>query len=354
MALQFFDETGVNALPAGIRVTVYQPQDPIQKPSDFITQLGVLIGSAFTTPGGNCAVDVQTAVSYIAVFDMSGQAPGEQISGIPPFVEFIGGGSDPTTIVIPGYRSPTLSTTGYANNMAALWPRGWFTDGLVSPGIAYGIAILKAAIFAQADAFGELIHGALRLQSSAGSQIDTWAYDFFGGNLPRYQGETDASYYARILIALQAPKTTLFDIQAMAQAFYNAITGGIGQGAMMGDVLDISGGLDVVGGLDITQGGSAIDTPQVYVWDRQSRPDLANLYNVNPNNNDGSFVIQVGIVNALVWFLDNSYLDNDTYLSDPNSFTLSGNPPDPRLGALVNFVKAGGTKPLYLVADLTS
>jgi hypothetical protein len=51
--------------------------------------------------------------------------------------------------------------------------------------------------------------------------------------------------------------------------------------------------------------------------------------------------------------LDNSFLDDNTYLISPNAFTLSETPPDARLGALVNLVKAGGTWPLYLTANAT-
>ena len=93
-------------------------------------------------------------------------------------------------------------------------------------------------------------------------------------------------------------------------------------------------------------------TPDILVWDRQSRPDLANKYGINPRNNDGTFVIQVGLkdVFGLAWFLNNSFLNDTTFLAAgliDISFSLTA--PDPRLAALVNFVKAGGSKPLYAV-----
>ncbi len=354
--LQFWDETGLNPLPAGILVTVYQTDEPAIGAWQTVTGFGVEIGSGFTIAGGLCNISVAQAVAYIATFSGSGQAPGATQSGpVPPFVAFVGGNPLlPTSITVPGYRSPTLSTIGYAQSQIAVWPKGWIdSSGSTPGGVPYNIAILLGALFAKADSFGEILHGALRLQSCTGSQIDTWAYDFFGGNLPRYAGEGDASYYARILIALQTPKTTLADIQAMAQAFYDAVNGIQIPGQGMS--LDLQGGLDVQGALDVTQGdsgGSGL-VPTVFVWDRQSRPDLADKYNVNPSNDDGSFVIQVGIGDATGWYLDYSYLDYDTYLIDPGSYTLSSDPPDPRLGALVNFVKAAGTWPLYLTADLT-
>jgi len=110
----------------------------------------------------------------------------------------------------------------------------------------------------------------------------------------------------------------------------------------------------VQGGLDVSSPFTAqAGIPKIHVWDLQSCPDLANQWNVNPDNDDASFVIQIGSANSTGWMLDNSYLDDNTYLIDPNVWTLSSNPPDARLGALVNFVKAGGTWPLYLTANLT-
>jgi hypothetical protein len=357
MALQFLDEAG-NALPAGVRVTVYQPNGNV--PGAIAPPpLGAFIGQAFTTPGGLCNINVMQSVPYIALFDMSSQAPtsipGFSGSGAGSGFAGFSGGTGTTVVTLSGYRSPTLSTAGYAQLQTALWPKGWFADTARRPGgNAYGVGVLVGAMIAQVDSFFEVVHGALRLPSCVGPQVDSWARDFFGPYLPRYQGESDAVYVSRIYTALQLPKTTLQEIQAMVQGFYMAIAQELGYGMGGGQTLDLTGALDVQGGADISGPFQPSQlSPTVYVWDRQSRPDLANQYNINQHNNDGSFVIQVGLAFASGWNLDYSYLDYNAWLINPNQYTLSNSPPDPRLGALVAFCKAGGAWPRYLTADLT-
>jgi hypothetical protein len=358
--LQFFDEQGVDPLPAGIRVTLYQPSAPIASAAGFATLLGPIVGQAYTTAGGYCNLQVQTAVPYAVTFDMSAQAPQQAVfigtPGFPKFALFNGAVANAVTqVTVPGYCSPVLSTAGYAQTQAALWPTNWFEPEASSPGgNVYALAVLLGAIFAQADQFGEIIHGAIRLQSSTGLQIDSWVRDFFGGNLPRLQGESDASYIARVFVMFQLPLTTIPCIQAVVTSFYAALSGTLGYGFGQGQALDLVGGLDVTGGLDVsgsfTPEGSL---PYIFVWDRQSQPGLANTWNINPGNDDGSVVIQVGLANSTGWNLDNANLDNNTFLIDPNQYTLSNSAPDARLGALVNFVKAGGAWPRYLTANLT-
>src|SRR5579862_6381033 len=183
--LQFFDETGLNPLPAGIAVSVYQTQVALVGPSQSLGNFGLYIGTAYTTAGGKVAIDVDTAISYIATFSASGQAPGVGATSSLPFVGFIGSSSDPTVVTVTGYRSPTLSVTGYAQAQVSNWPKLWMLKAASTPGgNAYGVAIMLGAIFNKADEFFELVHGAMRLQSCTGAQLDTWAYDFFGGNLP--------------------------------------------------------------------------------------------------------------------------------------------------------------------------
>jgi hypothetical protein len=183
---------------------------PITNPASFHTLLGPIVGQAYITAGGYCNLLVQSAVAYVAVFDMSAQAPLQAAfitPGLPKFVTFNGAAvGSVTQIVAPGYRSPVLSAAGYASVQAGIRPAQWFdTEASTLGGNAYNIALLIGAMFAQADSFAEIIHGAIRLQSSTGSQIDLWVRDFFGGNFPRLQGETDASYVARVFEIFKPP-----------------------------------------------------------------------------------------------------------------------------------------------------
>jgi hypothetical protein len=86
-------------------------------------------------------------------------------------------------------------------------PRNWFGDWALAPVISAvltGVATVLSAIyllvvFAKAQT---------RLDTSSGGWIDIWAADFLGTYLPRKPNETDASYIARIKIAIFQGKGT--------------------------------------------------------------------------------------------------------------------------------------------------
>jgi hypothetical protein len=61
-----------------------------------------------------------------------------------------------------------------------------------------------------------------RIKSSTGPFLDIISQDFFGGNLPRAPGESDASFLQQILVNLFAPKQTR---AAIVEAVEN-LTGG--------------------------------------------------------------------------------------------------------------------------------
>ena len=335
MSLIFVDETtGTSPLPPGIQVSLYPPG-----PQNAST----LIAQAFTLIGGTCAIDVAAATNYVAVFNLSFEAP--QVS-----VAFTGSGANPQTVPVTGYVSPTLSQASWINVQLGLYPNNWYVSQAQGT-MPFGFAVIYAAALGALDVFSQTTQGADRLQSCFGNEIDTWALDFFGQWLPRYDEESDASYYARILAALQAPKCTLAALQNVTLAFYTATALESGMSQSQNLTFDGQGGLDTWGGFDVSQGFMA-NIPAVFVWDRQSRPDLANQYSVNPGNDDGTFVIQIGTSPAdeNAWYLDHSHLDYEAFLLNIGAYSLSPTAPDPRLAALINFVKAGGCKPLYATA----
>jgi hypothetical protein len=349
MPLQFNDEVG-NPLPAGVQVTVF-PAPTAHLPN--LSMNSGPIGTDWTQAGGLCPnLYVKTGLSYVAFF-FGRQGP---LFAQP----FAGGGSSTTIVPCMQYRSPSMTETNWAQlQTKTLWPKGntvWWGDQYREPGggVAWATAYGIASVMRWLDCNAQNQLQAARLQSSQDSDVDTWAADFLGPVGVRYLAETDPWYKARIYALLSKPNTTVAAIQAIASLFYAWLATQLGLGQSGGQALDVLGGLDVQGGLDITSiTPSQGIVPTVYVWDRQTRPDLANQYNVNPNNNDGSVVIQVGLAYTVAWQLDNSFLDVNTFLINPNEFTLSDTAPDPRLGMLVNFKKAGGAWPRYLSADLT-
>lgn len=331
--LQFVDEDGNSTLPAGISCTIYN--------ADVNGNPTTLVGSAYTTFGGYCAVDVSLAANYVAEF-VGAQAPTAN--------QTFSGSSGLTVVTVANYRSPVLSPLSYANAACTLYPIGWAgaSELLVGGGLH---AVMRGLLgpTASIDSLMQQVQGALRLFSCTGSLIDSWAADYLGSYIVRYDQESDASFMGRVVAALQMPKCTIAALQAIVTAFYAAIATETGEASYQNLTFDGQGGYDTWGGYDMSQGFAPV-VPSVSVWDRQSNPTLANLYDVNPNNDDGSFVIQIAWSppNEDAWYLDHGHVDYESYLIDIGSYTLSDTAPDPRLGALVNFTKAGGTKPLYL------
>jgi hypothetical protein len=335
--IQFYDETGINPLPAGIEVSVYPGTGP-QTPA-------TLVGTAFTIAGGTAAISVNQAVPYVATF-FGTQAPTEAQA-------FSGGATEPTNVTVQAYRSPSMSVEGYTQAQIQFWPNGWFSESAQAPGgIAWAVAQGLSAGLAFLDTQGQTELERMRLQSCVGPEIDSWAVDFLGSFLPRYDQESDADYRGRVIAALATPKCTIAAITAVVKAFYSAIAATLAQQMVQNLSFNQDGGFNTGGGFNVgfDAPSPAAVIPDVYVWDRQTRPDLADEFNVNPNNNDGTFVIQIGYKNPfmLAWFLDNAYLDNTTYLlAEVNDVQPSPTPPDPRLGPLVQLTKSEGTRPLY-------
>lgn len=348
LPLQFMDETGINPLPAGIQVSVY----PSTGPQTALT----LIGMAWTEPGGYCNITPVQSVTYVAAF-IGNQAPQSQ-------APFTGGAPATTTVVTcPNYRSPSLSTDGYAVEQTNIWPTGpgWFGDAAKVPGgTAYALAEGNGAMLEVLDLSTQSVLSSMRLQSSMGGDIDTWAFDFLGpflSRFPSFADIDDAHWIAFVMAFLGGQKTTRPGIQAIVQAFYTCIELELAAAYAGGITYDGGGGYDSQGGFDQPIGFNPSSIlPSVFVWDRNYRPDLANLYNVNPSNDNGDFVIQLGFNPQFAdgWFLDHSHLDFETFLIDDVTYVLSPTAPDPRLANVVNLYKAAGARPLYLTMLATS
>jgi len=86
-------------------------------------------------------------------------------------------------------------------------PRGWFGDLTQAP-IIGGLIAGMASVFAVMYLLIMFFWAQTRLDTSSGGWIDIWAYDFLGNSLPRKPNESDASYIARIKIAIFQPKAT--------------------------------------------------------------------------------------------------------------------------------------------------
>ena len=95
----------------------------------------------------------------------------------------------------------------FANRIRALLPDGWFPSPPAS-GEDEQSPVLNAvlqgcgSVFRFAWGLLRYVYPQQRLATATGAMLDIYAQDFFGDNLPRYTGELDDAYRARIKLAL--------------------------------------------------------------------------------------------------------------------------------------------------------
>lgn len=344
MALSFVDASGNNPLPAGIIVSLY-------------AQSGPLVGMGMLQAGGVYPQPF-AAGSYTASF-VGTQAPAGSVS-------FVSTGSS-LVVAVPNYQSPVYSAAGYAAEAAYHLTRGWFTNPNGTSTLPSGVGpVLYPVLLALgegkeiADADLQQVLGALRLPSSQGASIDSFAYDFFAGTFYRFAqyGETDAQWISRIESIFSIEKATVAGMQAIINVFWPWILlqmGATNQNLAFDTGL---GGYDTTGGVDFTSssvsannaqagqsqgvdtfggddnGSPFIDgpaptllTPVPVVFDSQSNPTLSAL--IQPNIVPLQFCIYL------------RYLPNSDALIRPI------NSPSAILTALVNAWKPVGTTPIY-------
>jgi hypothetical protein len=334
-SVYFNDETGKNPLPPGVLVSIYL--------AGMAQTAGNVVYSGYTQLGGVISFNPKAAVQYVASF-YGALGP----STTQAFFGSAQGGVS-TVVSVQKYRSPFLSQAGYVDAQIQHWPPGRFGDAALEPGgVAYALAYTFAYLLAYFDIETQQTLSSERIQTCVAAQIDSWAFDFFGQYVLRYPGESDAIYLTRIL-SLFGPRCTIPAIQQVVQQFYVATALQTQQELQQNLAADIVGAADISGGADVYIAPTPIDEliPDVTVWDAQSNPALAQTYDICPPQ----FVVQIAFDNSQGWFLDYSFLDFDTFLTNGGALVVSDAAPDPRLGALVSLVKACGTKPMYGVTS---
>lgn len=280
LTLDFIDING-NPLPAGVRADIYAGSQASGTPvlSQYMGY-GASVNAAQTLTQGS---------TYTCSF-FGTQAPDTTVTFTAQYPGTI------QTLTVPNYISSDPSQAGYAALMASLLPRGWFSDAaLAAGGVTYNLLYALSWANAQMDQQIQETIAADRLQSSSGNEVDSWSYDFFGNNLPRNPGESDAAYIGRIEAMLAAKQSTPAGVAAVA-GFFGAETVNEPWRAAETGAWDTNGvfAWDSVGGWGNQQAGI-----YVYVWANanvvpaymkstimQSRPvGLAtSIYSVSGNN----------------------------------------------------------------------
>lgn len=238
--------------------------------------------------------------------------------GAPPLPSFFTPSSTSAATIVPDrYISPWANRDGYAQFMAGeLWPLN--RSSLAARTHGGGVYLLFqtfAAVLAQLDLFGRTNAAGERLVSSVDGQVDSWAKDFLGTTFLRLPQETNAAYIARIIAWLTLPFGTIPAIKTVVTSWF----------ALNPD-----------------------DSASVDVFDRQTDPTRSARYGLTP----GQFaVIGYYPMNPMDgWFIGQSFIGQDTWITDPYHFTSSSSPPYSGLGEQVNRVKAAGAVPVYITS----
>lgn len=194
--LTFVDSVG-NPLPAAVGITITSASGTLL--TGYLGVGGTVSGTPIAATAYTCAFTGTLAPSAPVTFTATGNAQ---------------------TITVPNYISTDPSQAGYAQLQTQLWPSGWFSAAAKAPGgNAYNLALTLGWLLNQLDNQWQYVNMSERLQSSTGQDVDSWVADFFGPNLPRNSGETDAKYIARAISNLAAQKGLRAGIQTVA-SFY--------------------------------------------------------------------------------------------------------------------------------------
>lgn len=280
--IQFYDEvnrfdgngallgSAGNPLPVGVQVAFYGGLTV--SPATDTGERG------YITLGGFVDVTLQPSTLYTATFS-GAQAP--QVNAI--FTTDSSGNASTGNLLplapgapcsVVGYRSPSLSSYGYAFEQTNLWPQGWFTDAARrAGGNAYPVAAGMGNPLGVLDYIAQAILASVRIDTCTGAEfavntsydgsgsydsgigifdeqyvsdaIDSWANDFFGGLWQRQTGMSDAQWIALIKTTLQTEKLTCAGIQEILTAWSPWFSGAVSAGTSPAMGLDTFGGLDI-------------------------------------------------------------------------------------------------------------
>lgn len=242
---------------------------------------------------------------------------------------------------------PVITQQQFVNRIIQSLPGPWWAQAALVPGgIAYVVLIAIAAAFYYHKS-GQLDYTILqtRILTATGLNLENISFDFFGDTLPRIPGESDASYASRIIAQISAPKATIAALDAAINFYFSNIYIPPFSSIYPLFGLSIVGGLSTRGGL-LPIDGMVQALPSATVWDRQSDPTDADIYNINPPQ----FVVDIDfpVRTGTGWFLKYTALTYNTYLFDDIDLEPYDPSGDPGLVAVVNEVKAEGTIPVYL------
>lgn len=153
---------------------------------------------------------------------------------------------------------PDLSTSDIVDRLVKALPTSWFDDTAKNPGgVLY--SLLTAWATNHQWMLSEILYAKnlTRLKTATNGGLDTVSMDFFGGQMPRNPGESDASYRVRIAAALFLPRVT-------RQAIINLLNKFVGVNPLL---TQPDYPQDVCVWSDIPGQGQMANPPSVSYWD---------------------------------------------------------------------------------------
>lgn len=307
----FFDESGVNPVAPGSQYDVYYIGDPQIAEN--------IVMSGFLGVGGIATISLDEDTEYVITWS------GQQAPSVQTFFTTLAVGATNQSITTIGYRSPFLSTLGYANQQLSNWTRGWIGDEFKQPGlpgitgVGYNLAYSLAASLGEGnsttlglDTFLQNILVGTRLSTCAGNLIDTWFQQFLGPNFKRQDGETDALFLARGLVAINGEIATRDALNKATNAAWQTLG----------------------------------NNGQIVCDDNISNPSLMSDLDLSPPY----FVVTLPTINVDkdAFFLDQKYLGVNTYLlSLGTSIILNPSEVPPLVYQAVEAKRALGCLPVY-------
>jgi hypothetical protein len=251
---------------------------------------------------------------------------------------------------MPTYPSnyPVITQGQFVQRIIQSLPATWWASAALVPGgVTYVVLLaMAAALYFHKNNQLDYVVLQTRILTATGLNLENISNDFFGPNLPRIPGESDASYANRIIQQIEAPKATIAAIQAQVNFYFSNIYQVPFDTIYPLFGLDIVGGLSTRGGLD-NPDGIVQALPSAVIWDQQSDPADAAIYDITPPH----FVVDIDfpVRTGTGWFLTYSALTYESYLFDTiNLSPLPDDDVDPGLKAVVDDTKAEGCIPVYM------
>ena len=149
-------------------------------------------------------------VRFRLIFITQQQGITPSVSGLMAYI--VGRTLSPASQQLPAFTVPCMTATlpDFVQRLQAALPARWFGDDHPNlDGLLNGAATAWLSVLQQICA----LHQQTRLQTASAPMLDMAAWDFYGANLLRNPGESDASFSFRLRARVFQPMVTRYAVQ---------------------------------------------------------------------------------------------------------------------------------------------